>query len=53
MNAFHAEFEPVPGYKVRPDQHPGVEFLYMLSGKLEPIIGHVRKNRCGTVIVTV
>jgi hypothetical protein len=53
LNAFYPEFEPVPEDKVRPDRHPGVEFLYTISSKLEPIIGRVRKNRCGRVIVTV
>ena len=38
LNAFYAEFEPVPAEKVRPHQHPGVELLYMISGKLELII---------------
>jgi transcriptional regulator with XRE-family HTH domain len=39
LNAFYAEFEPVAADKVRPHQHPGVELLYMISGKLELIIG--------------
>jgi transcriptional regulator with XRE-family HTH domain len=39
LNAFYAEFEPVPPQKVRPHQHPGVELLYMISGKLELSIG--------------
>jgi transcriptional regulator with XRE-family HTH domain len=35
LNAFYAEFEPVPADKVRPHQHPGVELLYLISGRLE------------------
>jgi hypothetical protein len=38
LNAFCPEFEPVPEDKVGPDRHPGVEFLYVISGKSEPII---------------
>src|SRR5450755_3602340 len=39
LNAFYAEFEPVPPEKVRPHQHPGVELLYVINGKLELTIG--------------
>jgi len=39
LNAFLAEFAPVPGGKVRLHQHPGVEFLYLIGGKLELTIG--------------
>jgi transcriptional regulator with XRE-family HTH domain len=39
LSAFYAEFESVPAEKVRPHQHPGVELLYMISGKLELSIG--------------
>jgi transcriptional regulator with XRE-family HTH domain len=39
LNAFYAEFEPVAAEKVRPHQHPGVELLYVISGKLELTIG--------------
>ena len=39
LNAFYAEFEPIPADKVRPHQHPGVELLYLIGGKLELIIG--------------
>ncbi len=35
LNAFYAEFEPVSAEKARPHQHPGVELLYLISGKLE------------------
>jgi len=34
LNAYYAEFEPLPAEKARPHQHPGVEFLYVLKGKL-------------------
>jgi transcriptional regulator with XRE-family HTH domain len=39
LNAFYAEFEPVAPEKSRPHQHPGVELLYLISGKLELTIG--------------
>jgi len=39
LNAFYAEFEPVAAEKSRPHQHPGVELLYLISGKLELTIG--------------
>ena len=39
LNAFYAEFESVQTEKVRTHQHPGVELLYMISGKLELSIG--------------
>ncbi len=39
LNAFYAEFEPVAAEKVRPHQHPGVELLYVINGKLELTIG--------------
>lgn len=39
LNAFFAEFEPVPSEKLRPHQHPGVEFLYIINGRLELTIG--------------
>ncbi len=38
LNAFLAEFQPI-GDRQRPHQHPGVEFLYMICGKLELVIG--------------
>jgi transcriptional regulator with XRE-family HTH domain len=34
LNAYYAEFEPVPAEKARPHQHSGVEFLYVLKGQL-------------------
>lgn len=39
LNAFLAEFEPVALEKVRMHQHPGVEFLYMIRGRIDLIIG--------------
>ena len=38
LNAFYAEFEHV-SEKAKPHQHPGVELLYLISGKLELTIG--------------
>ncbi len=34
LNAYYAEFEPLPPEKARPHQHAGVEFLYVLKGQL-------------------
>jgi quercetin dioxygenase-like cupin family protein/DNA-binding XRE family transcriptional regulator len=39
LNSFYAEFEPLPREKTRLHQHPGVELLYLISGKLELTIG--------------
>jgi transcriptional regulator with XRE-family HTH domain len=39
LNGFYAEFEAVPKEKARLHQHPGVELLYVISGKLELFIG--------------
>lgn len=39
LSAFYAEFEPVPPEKLRLHQHAGVEFLYVIGGKLELTIG--------------
>ena len=39
LNAYYAEFHPLAPAKVRLHQHPGIEFLYLLSGKLELRIG--------------
>jgi transcriptional regulator with XRE-family HTH domain len=39
LNAFLAEFQPVAIDKQRLHQHAGVEFLYMIRGKLDLIIG--------------
>jgi transcriptional regulator with XRE-family HTH domain len=34
LNAFLADFQDLPTDKLRAHQHPGIEFLYMLSGDL-------------------
>ena len=39
LNAFFAEFQPASSGKAPPHQHPGVELLYLISGKLELTIG--------------
>lgn len=39
LNAFYAEFEPIAPEKARPHLHPGVELLYLISGRLELTIG--------------
>ena len=39
LNAFYAEFQPTSSDKSRSHQHSGVEFLYLISGKLELTVG--------------
>ena len=39
LNTFYAEFHPVAPEKRRRHQHPGGEFIYVLSGTLEVQIG--------------
>lgn len=39
LNAFLADFEHVPAETLRLHQHPGVEFVHTLAGKLEIVIG--------------
>jgi transcriptional regulator with XRE-family HTH domain len=39
LNAFYADFEPVPAEKLKMHQHPGVELIYVIKGKLELSIG--------------
>lgn len=34
LNSYYAEFFPVPPDKVHRHQHPGAEFIYVLSGRL-------------------
>ena len=34
LKAYLAEFEPVDERATRPHEHPGVEFLYLISGRL-------------------
>ena len=35
LHSFLAEFEPITPQQCRPHEHAGIEFLYVLSGKLE------------------
>ena len=44
LNAYYAEFQPLPPGKARPHHHPGVEFLSVLRGKLEMRIGAEEKE---------
>ena len=39
LNAFLAEFQPVATDKQRLHQHGGVEFLYVIRGKIDLVIG--------------
>ena len=39
LNAYYAEFEPLAPANVRLHQHSGIEFMYILSGKLGLRIG--------------
>lgn len=39
LNSYFAEFFAVPADKLRPHQHPGAEFIYVLSGTLVMHIG--------------
>ena len=39
LNAFYAEFQPTSSDKARLHQHPGVELLYLISGRLELTVG--------------
>ena len=39
LKAFYAEFEPIAADKSRPHQHPGVELIYLICGKLDLTIG--------------
>jgi transcriptional regulator with XRE-family HTH domain len=34
FDAYYARFLPVPAASVRPHAHPGIEFLYVIAGKL-------------------
>ena len=48
LNSYYADFYPVPVDKLRPHQHPGAEFIYVLSGTLCVHIGedeHVLEAR--------
>jgi transcriptional regulator with XRE-family HTH domain len=39
LNAYYAEFEPANGRQIRMHEHAGIEFLYVISGKLALQIG--------------
>lgn len=39
LNAYYALFHAVPPEKAKTHQHPGVEFLYVITGELEIVIG--------------
>lgn len=39
LSAYHAEFRRVDPRKIRPHEHPGVEFLYVTAGRLGLRIG--------------
>lgn len=39
LNAYFAEFKPPPANKLNMHEHTGVEFLYMIRGKLDLIVG--------------
>lgn len=39
LNSYFAEFEPIADEQARLHEHPGVELLYLLSGRLELRIG--------------
>jgi transcriptional regulator with XRE-family HTH domain len=39
LNSYLAEFEPVDEEKIRLHEHPGIEFLYVVSGRLELRVG--------------
>lgn len=39
LNAFFADFQELPTEKIRPHQHAGIEFLYLMSGDLNLKVG--------------
>lgn len=39
FNAYYANFHSIPPEKVRVHEHPGVEFIYVLKGKLNLRVG--------------
>ncbi len=39
LSAFLADFQELPPEKLKPHQHPGVEFLYLMSGSLTVKLG--------------
>jgi transcriptional regulator with XRE-family HTH domain len=44
LNSYFAEFEPIEPEHSRLHEHPGVEFLYVLSGRLELRTGEVKHD---------
>ena len=42
LSAFHADFQMQAPEKAKPHQHPGVEFLYVIEGRLELTVGSDR-----------
>jgi len=63
LSAFLAEFQDLTPDKVKPHQHAGIEFLYVIKGSLEMKIGgdeyildsyrRLEQKPCTAVIVTV
>jgi transcriptional regulator with XRE-family HTH domain len=39
LNAYYAEFEPLASEKEKLHQHPGIELLYVINGKLDLTVG--------------
>ena len=39
LNAYYADFQPIPPEKARVHFHPGIEFLYVMNGELALKIG--------------
>jgi transcriptional regulator with XRE-family HTH domain len=39
LNAFFADFQELPQEKIKPHQHAGIEFLYLVSGDLTLKVG--------------
>ena len=44
LNSYLAEFQPVETGRARPHQHRGIEFLYLLTGRLELSVGDDRHD---------
>ena len=47
LNSYLAEFEPIDEEKSRLHEHPGIEFLYVLSGRLELRVGDRQTRASG------
>ena len=39
LSAYYADFEPIAPEKTRPHQHPGIEFIYVVEGRLGIRVG--------------